>query len=57
MKTLYWISADRQSSMNLGNMSLDQARAELLAACTDDEQRAGIDAGHLSWQDDDEVQS
>ncbi|MEJ5999713.1 hypothetical protein [Paucibacter soli] len=55
---LFWISANRQASMNMGDFDSKEAAeaakpaalAELLAQCSSSEDRDGINAGALDVQ-------
>ena len=43
----WWTSADGQGQIDMTGTMLAEAKAELLAQCANDEQRAGILAGYL----------
>ena len=57
MTTLYWLSADEQGSIAMGEFAteaaareaVEAAEAELLGQCSSEEERAQIRAGSWIW--------
>lgn len=60
MFTLYWVREDKQGDFNMGSFetreeaeaAIHAAKAELIAVCGEDYQKAELEAG--SWQIDEE---